>query len=102
MFTNQGIKLLKKIIKKYGADHQIDRVIEECSELVKALLKFRRNKSGSPKAILLRRDVVEEIADVIITVEHLKIIFDCETEVSAVINQKLARQLERMEKEGKE
>lgn len=89
-------EILKTIINKYGVPSRIDLTIEECSELIKALLKLRRSETDS---VDLRVDVIEEIADVSIMIEQLKIIFDCEKEVSEEIDYKLDRQLERMRKE---
>ena len=89
-------KVLRSIIDKYGVPSRIDLTIEECSELTKALLKMRRSETDSN---VLRTDIIEEIADVSIMLEQLKIIFDCEKEVSREIEYKLNRQIERMKTE---
>ena len=47
----------KLAVEKFGPQSQIDMAIEECSELVNALCKFRRDRVGTI-------DVVTEIADV--------------------------------------
>lgn len=58
-------KLYKKAWKKYGHKHQLDILIEEMSELTKAILKARRrNKTYTPK-------VFEELADVRICTDQL-------------------------------
>ena len=55
----------------WGSGNQVDMMIEEASELTKALLKFRREPS--PEKML---DVVQEIADVEIMLEQMKLMFD--------------------------
>ena len=69
----------------------MDIAIEECAELIKALLKARR-RSGSIE------DIIDEIADVTIMCEQLKIMFGCEKEVAERIDYKINRQLERMDR----
>ena len=88
---------LKRIINRYGVPSQIDMVIEECSELTKALLKMRRNTDTSPETVeSLKAEIITKIADVSIMLEQLKIIFDCDEEVNREIDYKLKRQLERI------
>jgi hypothetical protein len=88
--------VFRSIIDRYGVPSRVDLTIEECSELTKALLKMRRSETDSN---VLRADIIEEIADVSIMLEQLKIIFDCEKEVSKEIEYKLNRQIKRMETE---
>lgn len=93
-----------KILRHYGETSQIDMAIEEMSELTKALLKSRRygvvkenpHRNIVNKPEKLRKDVIEEIADVGIMLEQLIIIFNCEIEVKQEIKFKLGRQLDRM------
>lgn len=62
-------ELIKQVIDKYGVDAQVDMVIEECSELQKALLKYRRNPQEHEY-----NNVLEEVADVEIMLEQLRFI----------------------------
>ena len=55
----------------WGIGPQVDMMIEESSELTQALLKFRRDPSPE-RAI----DVVQELADVEIMLEQMKMQFD--------------------------
>ena len=94
---------LYMIIDRYGVSAQVDIAIEEMSELTKALLKNRRNCNDFDRRLILkdeilkyRDDIIEEIADVSIILEQLKIIYDCETEVKEQIIYKIKRQLDRM------
>lgn len=42
--TQEQMRNLNTIVETYGNDAQEDMAIEECSELVKAILKFRRSQ----------------------------------------------------------
>ena len=75
-------QILQSTIDTYGAEHQVDMAIEEMAELIKALLKMRRPDKAS------WADVLEEIVDVQIMLDQLKIIYDWSTYVEA---SKLAR-----------
>ena len=83
-------KVLKEAIQTYGQNAQIDMAIEEMSELTKALLKDRRS------LISQKLEVAEEIADVLITVEQLIMIYDNEELVNKTVNSKIARLAERL------
>lgn len=56
-----------------GKDSQINMVIEEMSELTKELLKDKRGKNN-------RNEIVEELADVLFTLNYVKIAFDIKQE----------------------
>jgi NTP pyrophosphatase (non-canonical NTP hydrolase) len=83
-------KVLKEAIQTYGQNAQIDMAIEEMSELTKALLKDRRSLKSQ------RLEVAEEIADVLITVEQLIMIYDNEELVNKTVNSKIARLAKRL------
>jgi len=51
----------------WGAQTQMAMLAEECAELIKAVLKFSRKVNGSTKT-----DLMEEIADVEITIDQVK------------------------------
>lgn len=89
--TYEQTRGLQEIIKHYGVNPQMDMAIEECSELIKALLKFRRNSNNSAWEA-----VIDELADVEIMISQMKIIFDCSGEVESRIDFKIKRQIERM------
>lgn len=73
--------------------------IEECSELIKAILKFRRSNAKDSD---LRDAVIDEIADVQIMLTQLGIIFNCVEEVNERIDFKIDRQIGRIkEREAK-
>jgi len=58
----------KRAVKKFGVDNQIIKAVEELSELIVALLKYRDKRINE-------RDVIDEIADVKIMCEQLTVIF---------------------------
>jgi len=63
-------KLYKKAIQLWGKEFQIKMVIEECAELIVELVKFTRNTNGSNVD-----KVCDELADVEIMIEQMRIIF---------------------------
>ena len=88
----------KRAIKTCGADAQTDMLIEEMSELTKALLKLRRKRNSridydEPE----KNDVAEEIADVIIMLVQQLIILDCYDDVDSIVGAKLRRLKSRLE-----
>lgn len=62
--------IIGKAILKFGAEKQTDKAIEEMSELIQALLKYRI-KEGVNELI----NVHEEIADVEIMIGQLRCIY---------------------------
>ena len=67
--------------------------IEECSELIKAILKLRRSNTKDSD---LRDAIIDEIADVQIMLTQLGIIFNCVEEVNERIDFKIDRQMGRI------
>lgn len=100
-------KKIRVIANHYGYDAQSRQCIEEMAELTQAINKFWRNQLGCGKYELLdapvyceeRRNIVEEIADVQITLYQLGYLLDSRLEVSEIITKKLDRQLERIKRE---
>lgn len=67
MSKDEEIVICSKAIRHFGQYSQIDMAIEEMSELIQALSKFKRDKENN---------VEEEIADVDIMLTQLKIMFN--------------------------
>lgn len=88
----EQLRKLIRIIDEYGSDKQQDIAIEECSELIKAICKYKRTLDHV-------EDIVDEIADVKIMLAQLEIIFDCSGAVEDRVEYKINRQMERIEKE---
>ena len=81
-----------KLIEKYK-DKQLIVAIEELSELQKELCKALRGKPN-------KENIIEELADVLIVLDQLKIYFKIEDdEIRDIIEQKIKRTKERLLKE---
>lgn len=91
--TQKQLRDLNTIVETYGSDKQEDMAIEECSELIKAILKFRRSNTKDSD---LRDAIIDEIADVQIMLTQLGIIFNCVEEVNERIDFKIDRQMGRI------
>ena len=86
IMTEQEIEQnIQKIADYYGLDNQLNKTIEECAELIQALVKLES-----------RENTIEEIADVQIMLKQMLYLLDCEEEVEKVMEYKINRQLERM------
>lgn len=78
------LEILRGIINHYGNENQIDKAKEEAAELIVALSHYRDGKAS-------KKQVIDELADVYIMTQQLKIIFNCELETNKRIAQKLKR-----------
>jgi hypothetical protein len=67
------LEIIEKAISTYGVEQQADMAIEEMSELIKALLKYRR--AGQKADVSHYAAVKEEVADVEIMLDQLKLMF---------------------------
>lgn len=81
------------IINAYGMKNQEDKAIEELAELQKAILKHREHKDCETE-----KNIIDEIADVEIMLNQLKIIYSCHKEVEERIDYKIDRQINRIKK----
>ena len=71
--------IMLRAIHRYGEAAQIDMAVEEMAELTKALFKVKRvSCAAEAKAVL--ENGVEEMADVQIMLDQLRIIFHRSTE----------------------
>jgi hypothetical protein len=82
--NDQG--LLQKAVDTFGEISQRDMAIEECSELIKALCKFKRQISEASLAA-----VIEETVDVSLAAEQMRMIFDHDGEFQRIRLKKLDR-----------
>lgn len=92
--------ILAAAINHYGTDNQRIKVVEELSELIQAIAKVH-SCSGNPidKELwtVLCNNLFEEIADVEIMLEQLKMMYNCFDEVSEWKDKKIARLQKRLE-----
>lgn len=102
--TQEQLRNLNTIVTTYGDDPQMDMCIEECAELQKALLKYRRKKKGfssDDEVKTAKANVVDELADVCVMVEQMKIVYGYEA-VEERIKFKIDRQMDRLRNRGRE
>jgi len=77
-------ELYAKAVKLWGEQAQEMMVIEECSELIKALCKYRRGKCTID-------DLINEMVDVQITLNQLRFIVNDESKWQRWWDYKLSR-----------
>ena len=66
--------IMLRAIHRYGEAAQIDMAVEEMAELTKALCKVKRATPGATTTAAVS-NVIEEIADVQIMLDQLRLIF---------------------------
>lgn len=97
--TKNQDSTLELAIACYGAEAQLDMVVEECAELIKAIQKYKRNiraEAYVDKSVI--DDVIEEAADVQIMLLQVEKIFNkSNTKIQAVVNEKIKRLSKRLE-----
>lgn len=73
-------------LEHFGDTAQICQTMEECAELIQALNKTLRHVTDSEQ---VRRNVLEELADVTIMVEQMKQNFDEGEEFDEILEEKM-------------
>jgi len=79
-------ELYEKALEKWGADSQVDMLIEEMAELTQVLLHIRRENRD-----VTVEELSDEIADVEIMLEQVKVITSCDYLVEASFEKKLKK-----------
>ena len=87
--------IYKNAVAKWGAEKQMIVAMEEMSELTKELCKIIRGKKDLEA-------LAEEIADVTIMLEQLRLIYDLNDKVCAHMDYKVRRLQSRASKGGKQ
>lgn len=77
-------KIYRQTLKTYGRDKQMIKAIEEMAELQKELCKWALGADNG-------KHVQEEIADVIIMMEQMQMLFDVDGEIKKMIAYKVER-----------
>lgn len=83
-------RIMQQAIETYGVQAQCDVAIEEMAELTKAIVKIRRVADDYEKTQAALDNLLEEIADVDIMVDQLKIMWGPK-QVEEYRRKKLAR-----------
>lgn len=95
--TTNRPEVLQECVDTYGAEAQVDMAVEEMSELTKALLKYRRKEAQDSKDLeAARENILEEVADVIIMLTQLIMIYGGRDLVQETIENKVDRQIKRL------
>ena len=95
--------VLYDALDTYGWEAQTDMCIEECSELIKALLKYRRlplKEGPTKKATKAFENIQEEIADVQIMLWQMDLMYGYGY-VEDQIDKKINRLREQIRADGK-
>lgn len=85
----------QRAVEAFGKEHQLIICMEEMAELTKELTKHLRGRDNIPQ-------IAEEVADVEIMLEQLKILFDLRDAVADAKEAKLIRLQEMSAKREKE
>ena len=93
MTAEERWTILDRAITTYGAPAQMDMAVEEMAELTKALCKIKRAQAGCEVTAAIG-NVIEEMADVQIMLDQLRIIFGRST--AEIEEDKLRRLLRRI------
>lgn len=91
--------VLQKAIKHYGTHNQMLKCIEECGELSRAVSRVLTELSSGDGFTTeeSQENLYEELADVLIMIEQMIIMFDCGDEVFIQQVKKMKRLKERLE-----
>lgn len=85
---------IQKLIKKNGIRYQSGIAQEECAELIQAISKCLRSKEAIP--IKERMNLIEEMADVMICIQQMQIMYHVtDEELHAMKQYKEKRLIER-------
>lgn len=82
---------MKKVLKHYGKNLQLFVIMEEMSELIKAISKYERGIACDNK------DITEELADVLLVMKYVKLIYNINSkDIKRIKKEKKKRLKERM------
>ena len=97
METGRKIEILRRAVAAFGPVQQTDMMIEEMSELTKAICKLWRTDPGSLDELHAKGSIIEEAADVQIMLDQIKIIVGDTKQVEAKKVARLLSSLDRHE-----
>jgi len=91
---------LLKIAKHYGGKEQLGQLQEECGELIVAAHKqVKTDERATYAAYSANANLIEEIADVEIMIEQIKLLYSIDKPVEETKQSKVLRQLNRIDKQ---
>ena len=89
--STENKRNLETILKHFGPEVEVNKLIEELVELTHAVISFKKSQSSLNYG-LRKIEVIGEIADVEITLAHFKNIYDVsDEEVEWIKKQKLKK-----------
>lgn len=92
-------RVLAECIMRYGVQFQSNMVMEECAELIQAVNKVLRKGASN---VEIFNNLVEEIADVYLVIEQLKMIYLIDdSSIEDIMIQKITRQNNKFKDEDK-
>lgn len=91
--TQEQLRQLNFIVEHYGSANQLNKSIEELSELITEISRYDADEPHH------RGNIIDELSDVMVMCNQLMIIFNCFGEVEERIDFKINRQLERIKNE---
>lgn len=97
--TEEQIYKARTIFQHYGLDNQLRILQEECAELIQAVSKYQRAQDAGKPILQAKTALMEEVADVMIMIEQVTSVFSGKA-LSTIVDSKLDRQIERINKEG--
>lgn len=78
--------IYERALERWGIDSQVKVCIEELAELIQVLAKFGRKRNGS-----IKDNIAEEIADVELMMEQMKVAFEIREDVEGWKHEKIER-----------
>ena len=91
MTNMRTVRIYKKAIEKWGEPSQLLMVMEELAELIQAISHLLRGRNYAES------EVIEELADVEVMCEQLRVIIDKNDKIDKIKEEKLARLAEMLE-----
>lgn len=82
----------------YGVGSQCEKAVEECAELIVAVMHLKNKAASIHEAVERCDNLASEIADVLIMCEQLAYLYSIGEVVKDKIEYKISRQLDRMKK----
>ena len=89
MFNDYDKQIFSEALDKWGEDAQINMFHEEIGELLQALNKYRRGR-------IERQELISEVADVLIMLGQLMVMYPMEMSLTEEIGRKISRLVDRI------
>ena len=85
---------INAIISVYGNEHQLNKAIEEMAELTKELIKYQNRHQEYQTKEKIIKNIKQELADVEVMIEQIKIIFNfTQNEIDKIKQRKVRKVL---------